>query len=247
MVEICANSVQSAIYAEKGGADRIELCQNLNEGGTTPSYGTIRYCVQNLAIPVFVLIRPRSGDFCYSETEYDVMKQDVLTCKELGVAGVVTGFLHPDFSVDTGRTKEIVTLASPMKVTFHRAFDLSRNWQTNLEAIISCGCHRILSSGCRQTALEGSNILHEMQLLAHNRITILAGSGITPQNVTELILKTGVSEIHASCKGKRGTQRNTEDMLMDNSNVEWIETEEKTVRELVEKTRVCFYKCTASP
>ena len=132
-VEICANSVQSAINAEKGGADRIELCQNLNEGGTTPSYAAIKYCVEKLSLK-------RPGDFCYNDAEYEAIKEDVLTCRELGVHGVVVGFLDKNLDIDTTRTAEIVKLAHPMEVTFHRAFDRCRDWRIALEQIIECGC-----------------------------------------------------------------------------------------------------------
>ncbi|MBR3946735.1 MAG: copper homeostasis protein CutC [Bacteroidales bacterium] len=199
-VEICANSVQSAINAEKGGADRIELCQNLNEGGTTPSYAAIKYCAENLSLKTMVLIRPRPGDFCYNDAEYEAIKEDVLMCKKLGVHGVVIGFLDKNLDIDTKRTAEIVKLAHPMEVTFHRAFDRCRDWHTALEQIIECGCDRILTSGQRKTAPEGADNLREIQKQANGRIKILAGSGVNSQNVADLIQATGVSEVHSSCK-----------------------------------------------
>lgn len=200
IVEICANSVQSAINAEKGGADRIELCQNLNEGGTTPSYAAIKYCVEKLSLKTMVLVRPRPGDFCYNEAEYEAIKEDVLMCKNLGAHGVVVGFLDKNLDIDTKRTAEIVKLARPMEVTFHRAFDRCRDWHTALEQIIECGCDRILTSGQRKTAPEGIDNLREIQRLAADRIKILAGSGVNSQNVANLIHATGVGEVHSSCK-----------------------------------------------
>ncbi|MBQ2575264.1 MAG: copper homeostasis protein CutC [Bacteroidales bacterium] len=200
IVEICANSVQSAINAEKGGADRIELCQNLNEGGTTPSYAAIKYCVEKLSLKTMVLVRPRPGDFCYNEAEYEAIKEDVLMCKNLGAHGVVVGFLDKNLDIDTKRTAEIVKLARPMEVTFHRAFDRCRDWHTALEQIIECGCDRILTSGQRKTAPEGIDNLREIQRLAAGRIKILAGSGVNSQNVADLIHATGVGEVHSSCK-----------------------------------------------
>ena len=200
IVEICANSVQSAINAEKGGADRIELCQNLNEGGTTPSYAAIKYCVEKLSLKTMVLVRPRPGDFCYNEAEYEAIKEDVLMCKNLGAHGVVVGFLDKNLDIDTKRTSEIVKLARPMEVTFHRAFDRCRDWHTALGQIIECGCDRILTSGQRKTALEGIDNLREIQRLAAGRIKILAGSGVNSQNVADLIHATGVGEVHSSCK-----------------------------------------------
>ncbi len=199
-VEICANSVQSAINAAKGSADRIELCQNLNEGGTTPSYATIKYCVEKLPLKTMVLIRPRPGDFCYNDAEYENIKEDVLICRELGAHGVVVGFLDKNLDIDTERTAEIVRLARPMEVTFHRAFDRCRDWHKALEQIIECGCDRILTSGQRKTAPEGIDNLREIQKQASERIAILAGSGVNSQNAAEIIRATGVREVHSSCK-----------------------------------------------
>ena len=142
-VEICAPSVQSAIHADMAGADRIELCQNLLEGGTTPSFGAIQYCVEHLLLKTNVLIRPRTGDYCYNDAEFETIKNDVQQCKELGVHGVVVGFLHQDLTIDIEKTKEIVQLASPMEVTFHRAFDICADWRKALEQIIEAGSSRI--------------------------------------------------------------------------------------------------------
>lgn len=199
-IEICANSVQSAINADKAGADRIELCQNLNEGGTTPSYATIKYCVEHLSVKTMVLIRPRPGDFCYNEAEYEAIKNDVSMCRELGAHGVVVGFLDRNLNIDAKRTAEIVKLAKPMEVTFHRAFDRCRNWQIALEQIIECGCDRILTSGQHKTALEGIENLCKIVEQANGRIAILAGSGVNSQNATTIIKETGVTEVHSSCK-----------------------------------------------
>lgn len=200
LLEICANSVESARNADQGGAKRIELCQNLNEGGTTPSYGAIAYCVNNLSLAIFVLIRPRTGDFSYSDAEYEVIKNDIKVCRELGVTGVVVGFLHENMSVDKERTAEIVKLASPMQVTFHRAIDVSANWQESLEAIIACGCHRVLTSGCAPTAMQGLDTLKQMVEHAKDRIIILPASGINSDNAETIVTSLGVDEIHASAK-----------------------------------------------
>lgn len=198
-IEICAPSVQSAIHADIAGADRIELCQNLSEGGTTPSYGSIRYCAQHLSLQTTVLIRPRTGDFCYNEAEYETIKNDVKVCKELGVHAVVVGFLHADLTIDIERTKEIVQLAAPMRVTFHRAFDICADWRVALEQIIESGCTRILTSGSYPTAYEGIPVLKEMVAQAGDRITILAGSGVNHTNAVEIVTNTGVKELHSSC------------------------------------------------
>lgn len=198
-VEICAPSVQSAINAAIAGADRIELCQNLLEGGTTPSFAAIQYCVEHLSLLTNVLIRPRTGDFCYNEAEFETIKKDVQICKDLGVNGVVIGFLHSDLSIDVAKTKEIVQLAAPMEVTFHRAFDICANWEEALEQIIETGCNRILTSGTYPTAHEGVAVLKEVVAKAAGRITILAGSGVNHTNAEEIVKITGVGEIHSSC------------------------------------------------
>ena len=199
-IEICCGSIQSAANAKAGGAVRVELCQGLIEGGTTPSPATIEYAVKELGLQVFVLIRPRGGDFCYNELEIKTMEQDVEFCKQAGVAGIVVGFLHPDGSIDTELTRRFVKLAAPLPVTFHRAFDRCPEPLKALEQIIDCGCARILTSGCRPTALEGANLLKQLVQQANGRIKILAGSGITPENAAALKQQTGVPEIHGSCK-----------------------------------------------
>ncbi len=199
-IEICCSSIQSAANAQAAGATRIELCQNLNEGGTTPSYATIRQCVEELHLRVFVLVRPRPGNFVYNELEIQNMLEDVRICKELGVAGIVVGFLHEDGSIDTDLTRRFVAAAAPIPVTFHRAFDRCKDWSKALEEVIACGCRRILTSGCHDTALEGKEVLKQLVQQAGGRITILAGSGITPDNVREIITHTGVREVHGSCK-----------------------------------------------
>ena len=199
-IEICCGSIQSAANAKTGGAVRVELCQGLIEGGTTPSHATIEYAVKELGLQVFVLIRPRGGDFCYNELEIRTMEEDVAYCKKAGAAGIVVGFLHPDGSIDTELTRRFVELSAPLPVTFHRAFDRCPEPLKALEQIIDCGCKRILTSGCKPTAMEGADMLKQLVKQADGRITILAGSGVTPDNVLELKQKTGVSEIHGSCK-----------------------------------------------
>ena len=199
-IEICCGSIQSAANAQAGGAVRVELCQGLIEGGTTPSPATIEYAVKELGLQVFVLVRPRGGDFCYNELEIKTMEEDVKYCKKAGVAGIVVGFLHPDGSIDTELTRRFVKLAAPLPVTFHRAFDRCPEPLKALEQIIDCGCARILTSGCKPTAMEGADLLKQLVQQANGRIKILAGSGITPENAAALREKTGVSEIHGSCK-----------------------------------------------
>ncbi|MBR4911616.1 MAG: copper homeostasis protein CutC [Bacteroidales bacterium] len=199
-IEICCGSIQSAANAKAGGAVRIELCQGLIEGGTTPSPATIEYAVKELGLQVFVLVRPRGGDFCYNELEIKTMEEDVEFCKQAGVAGIVVGFLHPDGSIDTELTRRFVKLAAPLPVTFHRAFDRCPEPLKALEQIIDCGCARILTSGCKPTAMEGADLLKQLVKQANDRIKILAGSGVTPENAAALRQKTGAPEIHGSCK-----------------------------------------------
>ena len=199
-IEICCGSIQSAVNAKDGGAQRIELCQALSEGGTTPSFASIKTAVQDLNLNVFVLIRPRSGNFIYNQVEIKTMQEDIIKCKELGVSGIVVGFLTEDGNIDKLLTKHFVELSKPLPVTFHRAFDECIDPFKALEDIIDCGCARILTSGCKTTALEGAPILKQLVTQAAERITILAGSGITHKNAANVIDITGVTEIHGSCK-----------------------------------------------
>lgn len=235
VLEICAPSLHSAINADLAGADRIELCQNLNEGGTTPSFGNIKYCVDHLNLKTHVLIRPRPGDFCYSDQEFQTIQHDVELCKVLGVHGIVVGFLHEDLTIDVERTTKIVEIAAPMTVTFHRAFDICKDWNTALEQIISCGCHAILTSGTQKTAFEGIPILKEIVQKAQNRITILAGSGINATNASEIIEKTGVHEIHSSCTRSISNQKGSPDFekLLDESNVYHKESDVKLIKKIL--------------
>ena len=200
-IEICANSRGSAENALRGGAKRIELCRRLDVGGLTPSPDDIDYCVHQLNLRTHVLVRPREGDFCYSPEEYDVIRHDVGLCRKLGAHAVVVGFLTPDGIIDEERTRHIVQFAAPMQVTFHRAFDEIRQDPLDaLEAVIRCGCHRILTSGCSPDAEQGIPTLRTLQVAAAGRITILAGAGITPLNAARIVQETGVTEIHGSCK-----------------------------------------------
>ena len=235
LLEVCANSVQSAINADIAGAQRIELCQNLNEGGTTPSWGAIQYCIRHLSLQTFVLIRPRTGDFCYTDAEFEVIKNDVLECKKLGVAGVVVGFLNPDYTIDKEKTAEIVKIAAPMEVTFHRAFDICARHEQSLEDIIACGCHRILTSGFKKTAEEGVEELAKLKQLANGRIAILVGSGINQHNIVDIATKTGLTEFHASCKSViKDNAYNSEREYLDNSNIQHSQTNSDEVRKILQ-------------
>jgi len=199
-MEVCANSVASALAAQKGGAIRVELCDNLQDGGTTPSYAQIKLAKELLKISVYPIIRPRGGDFLYSDLEFNLMRTDIEICKSLNCDGVVFGILKADGSVDKERCAALIALASPMKVTFHRAFDRCNNMEKALEDIIEIGCERILSSGGKVTALEGAEKLKTLLKLAAGRITIMPGAGVRENNVASIIAITGATEFHATAK-----------------------------------------------
>ena len=198
-VEICTPSRASAEAAKAGGARRIELCRDLACGGLTPAEDDIEYCVRKLGLRTHVLVRPRAGDFCYSSAEVAEIEETILRCKALGAHAVVVGFLTADGRIDADLTRLAVVAADGLEVTFHRAFDEAR--QDPLEAlqvIAGCGCHRLLTSGQAPTALEGAGVIR--RLVGATKVKILAGSGVTPANVRELIERTGVEEVHGSCK-----------------------------------------------
>ncbi|WP_374950865.1 copper homeostasis protein CutC [Mucilaginibacter sp.] len=201
-LEVCANSVTSAIAAQDGGASRVELCENLAEGGTTPSYGQILLARKYLHIKLFVLIRPRRGDFLYTDLEFELMQADIRNCIEAGCDGVVIGMLNSDGSIDKTRCTELVRMAKQfgLQVTFHRAFDMCADLYKALEDIIEMGCDRILTSGGKSTAMEGANVLMHLVEKAAGRIAIMPGSGITENNVADLVHFTGVTEVHSSAR-----------------------------------------------
>ncbi len=199
-VEICCNSIISARNAKAGGANRIELCQALGEGGTTPSAAAIEYCVKELNMQTRVLIRPRGGNFVYDNDEMRVILRDIELAKRLGAHAVVVGFLTADGDIDTKNTRRAVEAADGMGITFHRAFDECRNPKEALEQIIDCGCHKLLTSGCKATAWEGREMLKKLLSQAGRRIGIIGAAGITVDNVRQLVLETGLYEVHASLK-----------------------------------------------
>ncbi len=200
IIEIAVTDYLSAAAAVKGGADRIELCTALSEGGLTPSYGLIKKCLHDFDITVFPIIRPRAGDFLYTDDEFDIIKDDVLLCKQLGCQGVVTGFLLPDGNIDKERIKVITQIAYPMQVTFHRAFDRCRDPFEGMEDIIDTGCHRILTSGQKIKAIEETALIKQLIDAAKGRIIIMPGSGVRKENIKELAEKTGATEFHSSLK-----------------------------------------------
>jgi copper homeostasis protein len=198
LLEVCVDSMESGMAAERGGAHRIELCSDLPSGGVTPSSGMIAAVRQKVSLALHVMIRPRSGDFCYSDDEFQIMQQDVAAAKQLGADGVVLGILDLEGNVDVKRTRRLVELAEPLKVTFHRAFDMSRDLFRPLHDVQTTGVHCILTSGGRQSAAEGAKTLQALVEAAKGRIAIMAGSGVNDHNVAALIARSGVREIHAS-------------------------------------------------
>jgi copper homeostasis protein len=195
-LEICVDSVTSAISAQSAGADRVELCDNLSEGGTTPGFGTIISARQNLSIGLNVIIRPRGGDFLYNGLEYDIMRRDIELCGESGVDGIVTGILRKDGSVDVERTLNLVNLAHPMSVTFHRAFDLCVDPEQGLEDIISTGADRLLTSGQKNAAPDGIELLASLVRKAGNRIVIMPGGGLNKTNIESVARQSKACEFH---------------------------------------------------
>lgn len=197
ILEICANSLQSAINAEQGGANRIELCTNLEVGGTTPSKELIRSVRNVLKIPVYVLIRPREGNFIYTSDELEQMKSDISFCLEIGCRGVVFGALNREGTIDESATIFLMKAAKFMDVTFHRAFDLLEDHVEGLNTLKELGVQRILTSGCNGTALEGYEMLSELVDEAEEEVIIMPGGGIRPENIKRL-LNTGAVEYHSA-------------------------------------------------
>lgn len=199
-LEVIGFNIESTLLAQFAGAHRIELCDNPGEGGTTPSYGFIKAARKRLHVDLYPIIRPRGGDFFYIDEEFEVMKTDVQVCKELGCDGVVIGILNPDGTVDKKRCSELIQIAYPMGITFHRAFDRVNDASQALEDIIEIGCERILTSGLVPNALDGAETLAALMKQADKRIIIMPGSGVRSDNIIELAQKTGATEFHTSAR-----------------------------------------------
>jgi copper homeostasis protein len=199
-VEISVDSVSSAIAAERGGATRVELCSSLAEGGLTPSAGLIETTLGAVKLDMHVMIRPRAGDFCYDDHEFNIMQRDIAVAKRIGANGVVIGVLDVHGQVDVGRTRQLVELARPLEVTFHRAFDMTSDLSRALEDVCSADAGRVLTSGGERTAWEGREVIARLVKQAQGRIAIMAGSGIKAENARTLVEQTGVREIHAGLK-----------------------------------------------
>ena len=206
IIEIATTDFTTTRSAVEGGADRIELCAALTEGGTTASYGTIKKCREVFNVQIFPIIRTRSGDFFYSDEEFDIMLNEVKLCKDLGCDGVVIGLLNKDGSIDTKRTSKLVESAYPLEVTFHRAFDRCKAPFEGLEKLIEIGCQRILTSGQQPTAPQGSDLIAQLIKAADERIIIMPGSGVRKENIRELAEKTGATEFHSSLRGNKKSE-----------------------------------------
>lgn len=201
ILEICANSAASCLEAERGGADRVELCAGIPEGGTTPSYGEIRTALESCSLRVHVIIRPRGGDFLYDPEEIRAMLYDIGMVRQLGAHGVVVGCLNPDGTIDTELLRRLVDAAKPdLSVTFHRAFDVCRDPFVALEQIIAAGCDRILTSGQQATAVEGIPLIRELVGRADGRIVVMPGCGVRASNIAQIEAATGAREFHTSAR-----------------------------------------------
>ena len=197
IIEVCAESYEYAVKAEKAGADRIELCKDLHLDGLTPDYESAKRTIDTLDIPVFILIRPRGGDFIYSHEEFELMKSDIIKFKEMGCKGIVSGVLNNDNSIDIKKTKELVELSRPLEFTFHRAFDKVNNPLNEIENLIELGIDRVLTSGQKEKAIDGLVLLKQLNSISKNRIKIMPGSGINKSNIVNFV---NFEEIHGSFK-----------------------------------------------
>jgi len=196
LFEICVEGIDGAVAAQQGGGDRIELCASLLEGGITPSFGTIRAALKLCYVPIQVMVRPRGGDFLYSDAEFATMLDDAREIARLGAAGIVIGCLTADGRIDEARTKALVEAAQPLSVTCHRAFDMTRDPAEALEALIRCGVHRVLTSGQRSTALEAIPVLKKLNDQAAGRIIVMACGELAPDSIAQVVRETGGTEFH---------------------------------------------------
>lgn len=240
LVEACVDSVASSLAAERGGARRLELCDALFDGGTTPSAGMVAACKEAVSIPVFVMIRPRGGGFVYSDAERDVMRRDVVVARELGADGVVIGGLCRDGTIDVDLVRLLVDAARGLPVTFHRAFDLTPDLGSSLDVLADAGVQRILTAGGAATAVDGAAMLADLVRQAGSRLLVLAGGGVREENVRRLVAKSGVREVHVRLTRLRNSGeapaprelRVRRSLPQDES--AWEETDEQRVRSFVQ-------------
>ncbi len=230
-LEIIGFNIVSCIIAQQAGADRIELCSGPGEGGTTPSYAFIKAAREALHIELFPIIRPRGGDFLYNDAEFEIMKNDIQLCKKLNCDGIVIGMLHADGTVDKKRCSELVELAYPLGVTFHRAFDRTIDPHKALEDIIEIGCERILTSGQKPNAADAIELLTSLISEADERIIIMPGSGVRSANIAEIATKTGAVEFHSSARIAAASQMQFKQLLL-NEELSYVTVDEAEIRTL---------------
>jgi copper homeostasis protein len=237
LLEIAANSLGSALAALDGGADRVELCANLSEGGTTPSHGTIAVTRDRLHIPIYVLIRPRVGDFCYNDADVEVMLRDIEMCVALGCDGVVIGALDVEGDVDVSTCRTLIGAAGPLGVTFHRAFDVAREQVRALDTIIELGCERVLTSGGEGTALAGAARIAGFVEQAGSRVVVMAGAGIDARNIREVAERSHVRELHASARAMHASASSPRNDRLPGLSADWWESDAMVVRAMVDALR----------
>ena len=231
-LEIIGFNIESCIAAQEAGASRIELCDNPTEGGTTPSYGFIKAAREKLSIDLYVMIRPRGGDFLYSDAEFEIMMQDIGMCKNLGCDGVVLGILAPGGNVDKKRCRQLIEYAYPLGVTFHRAFDRAKDPLQSMEDVIEIGCERILTSGLRLKAIDGIALLKKLIQQADDRIIIMPGSGVNADNIMQMAESTGAVEFHSSASIFLNSEMKYVNELM-NEKMQHIVVNKEEVRKMV--------------
>jgi copper homeostasis protein len=233
ILETIAFNIESCKKAQAAGAQRIELCDNPGEGGTTPSYGFIKAARETLEIALYPIIRPRGGDFYYTDEAFEIMKTDVQICKDLGCDGVVIGMLQDDASIDKLRCSKLVNIAYPMGVTFHRAFDRVIHPEQALEDIIEIGCERILSSGFYPTAMEGAANIKKLIEQAANRLIVMPGSGVRAANIAELASLTGAVEFHSSARKMVASNMKVANPFM-NEQLQAVDTDEAEIKSMID-------------
>lgn len=234
-LEVCANSFASAKAAAAGGAIRVELCENMAEGGTTPSYAQIKLCKTRLKLQVWPIIRPRGGDFLYSEDEFEIMKEDIVNCKNLNCDGAVTGILLANGQIDQKRCAELIQLAHPMPLAFHRAFDMSNDLNQALEELIELGFVRLLTSGGADNAYQGITKLAELVTQANGRIEIMPGAGINPDNISTIQQTTKAQVFHSSARIKIKSQMQYRNTVSKMGSIEDEYQYEQTSADLVKQ------------
>lgn len=232
LLEIACNSAASALAAQQGGADRVELFENLEQGGTTPSYGTLAATRDGLQIPLYVLVRPRPGDFHYGPLEAEIMLRDIAACRQLGCDGVVIGALDADGGIDLPLCRELVNAAGPMGVTFHRAFDAARDLPAALEQVVGLGCERVLSSGGQAGAQAGVTMLAALVRQAGTRLSVMAGAGLTAANIGAVARESGCRELHASAKAVRRSAMHHHNPALVGLERDWLQSDATQVAAL---------------